>query len=117
MKTASAAAGEALHGFAGLASHFGRSFLSPFHPSCSGEERLPFHHTRPEGHQDNRVSIGKTTKGVNPNCLWKYDPSDFIVSSLRLFEEAVRIPAKALKVTFNTITRVHYDCNKNELPR
>jgi hypothetical protein len=103
MKTASAAAGEALHGFAGLASHFGRSFLSPFLPSCSGEERLPFHHTRPEGLQDNRVSIGKTTKGVNPNWLWKYDPSEFSLPRAEAESEPSPNRRKAAPKTLVTV--------------
>jgi hypothetical protein len=81
MKIASAASGEAFTALRdwrpiSAALSIPRSVLL-----CSGEERLPFHHTRPEGHQDNRVSIGKTTKGVNPNWLWKYDPFRFLLSA------------------------------------
>jgi hypothetical protein len=79
MKTASARYGEALHGFAGLAPHFGRSSKSPFRRSLFRGGRLPFHNTWPEGHQDNRVSIGKTTKAVNPIPLWKYDRFIFLL--------------------------------------
>jgi len=57
-------------GFAGLASHFGRSFLPRSVVLCSGSERLPFHHqARRPSH--NRASIGKTTNRVNPISLWK----------------------------------------------
>ena len=36
-----------------------------------GAGRLPFHHHRPEGQQDNRESIGKRTILVNSISLWK----------------------------------------------
>ena len=63
------------HGFAGLAPHFGRSFLPRSVFLCSGSEILPFHH-RARRPLHNRASIGKTTKRVNPISLWKSDKYD-----------------------------------------